>query len=103
MTISDKIVKFKLFDRIHKANLCNFGILPLTLKNPGDYRLFGRGAKVVFSDIRSRVERGDTEIPAEIEGEQVITLLEVSQRQRQALLAGGTLNAVKQELQAQGA
>jgi aconitate hydratase len=34
-----KIVKS--FARIHKANLCNFGILPLTLKDPGDYdRLF---------------------------------------------------------------
>ncbi len=27
----------KSFARIHKANLCNFGILPLTFQDPADY------------------------------------------------------------------
>jgi aconitate hydratase len=36
----------------------------------------------------------------EVNGQTIITLLDVSQRQRQALLAGGTLNVVKQELEA---
>jgi aconitate hydratase len=37
----------------------------------------------------------------EVNGQQIVTLLDVSQRQRQALLAGGTLNFVKKELQSQ--
>jgi aconitate hydratase len=89
----------KSFARIHKANLCNFGILPLTFENGDDYLLFGKGATVVFKDIRNRVERGDTKIPVEIDSQTVATVLEVSQRQRQALLAGGTLSLVKQQLQ----
>ena len=89
----------KSFARIHKANLCNFGILPLIFKDGDDYLLFGKGATVVFKDIRNRVERGDTEIPAEIDGRTVATVLEVSHRQRQALLAGGTLSLVRQQLQ----
>ena len=93
----------KSFARIHKANLCNFGILPLTFKNPEDYQRLGKGAKVVFREIRKRIEQGDTEIPIEVNGHQIATLLDVSQRQRQALLAGGTLNFVKKELQSQKA
>ena len=88
----------KSFARIHKANLCNFGILPLTFKDTADYQLFSKRSKIILSDIRSRVEQGDTEIPVEVEGQRIITLLEVSQRQRQALLAGGALNFVKQQL-----
>jgi aconitate hydratase len=91
-----KIVKS--FARIHKANLCNFGILPLTFKNPDDYRLFEKGKKVVFPSVRKHLEAGDAEIPVEVDGKTVITLLEVSDRQRQHLIAGGTLNFVKQKL-----
>jgi aconitate hydratase len=93
----------KSFARIHKANLCNFGILPLTFKDPNDYQRLHKGASVVFRDIRNLIEKGETEIPVEINGQIVITLLDVSQRQRQSLLAGGTLNFVKQELAGQGA
>jgi aconitate hydratase len=53
---------------------------------------------VVFPDVRWRIERGDKEIPVEVDGRLVITLLDVSDRQRQHLLAGGTLNFVKNEL-----
>jgi aconitate hydratase len=90
----------KSFARIHKANLCNFGILPLTFKDAQDYQKLSTGTQVVFRDIRNRIQRGDKEIPVEVNGQTIITLLDVSQRQRQALLAGGTLNVVKQELEA---
>ncbi len=48
--------------------------------------------------VRRRIERGDTEIPLRLDGEEFIALLQVSQRQRQSLLAGGTLNRVRSEL-----
>jgi len=43
------------------------------------------------------------EIPVEVDGQRIVTLLDVSDRQRQHLLAGGTLNFVKNELQAREA
>lgn len=89
----------KSFARIHKANLCNFGILPLTFKDPQDYASVKLGDQVTFPEIRRRLAAGDTEIPVEIDGRQIITLLDVSPRQREHLLAGGTLNFVKQSLQ----
>jgi len=88
----------KSFARIHKANLCNFGILPLTFKNPGDSDLFAEGSSVVFPDIRARLENGEHEIPVQVDGKTVTTLLEVSQRKREYLLAGGALNYVRAQL-----
>ncbi len=91
-----KIVKS--FARIHKSNLCNFGILPLTFKNPTDYELLNKGAKITLRDIRKRIERGDREIPVEADGRTIMTVLDISDRQRKHLLAGGTLNSVKEQL-----
>jgi aconitate hydratase len=89
----------KSFARIHKANLCNFGILPLVFKDPYDYDRFSKGVKVVLPQVRERIERGDKEIPVEVDGYRIITVLDVSDRERKHLLAGGTLNYVKTELE----
>jgi len=91
-----KIVKN--YARIHKSNLCNFGIIPLTFKDPKDYDRINKGTKVVFPDIRGRIERGDREIPCVVEEQTIITVLDVSERQRKHLLAGGALNFVKNDL-----
>jgi aconitate hydratase len=92
----------KSFARIHKSNLCNFGILPLTFANPDDYDLLEEGTKIVFPDVRKRVERGESVIPVEAGGRTIMTLLDVSEREREHLLAGGTLNSVKNKLQSRG-
>jgi aconitate hydratase len=91
-----KIVKS--FARIHKANLCNWGVLPLTFADPADYELFSQGVRVVFPGLRARIEHGDREIPVEVAGRTVVTRLDVADRERRHLLAGGTLNFVKEEL-----
>jgi aconitate hydratase len=89
----------KSFARIHKANLCNFGILPLVFKDPADYDKFEKGSKVEFPDVRKHLEAGDEEIPVRVDGKEVTTVLHVSERQRKHLLAGGTLNFVRKELE----
>lgn len=94
--IRAKIVKS--FARIHKANLVNFGILPLTFKNPADYDLLKQGDRLEFPDVRRLVASGAVEIPVRAGGKEIVTLLEVSDRQRQELLAGGTLNYVKRSV-----
>ncbi|WP_298269008.1 aconitate hydratase [Geobacter sp.] len=91
--IRAKIVKS--FARIHKANLVNFGILPLTFRNPADFDLLKAGDRVTFSNLRGLVASGASEIRVKVDGREIVTVLEVSDRQRQELLAGGTLNYVK--------
>jgi aconitate hydratase len=56
------------------------------------------GTKIAFPEVRKRIERGDREIPVEIDGRTIITLLDVSERERRHLLAGGALNFVNKEL-----
>ncbi|MFO0754624.1 MAG: aconitate hydratase [Thermodesulfovibrionales bacterium] len=91
-----KIVKS--FARIHRANLCNWGILPLVFLDALDYDRFTKGSRVLFPAVRRSIEEGNREILAEVDGYPVITLLDVSDRQRRHLLAGGTLNFVREEL-----
>ena len=98
--IRAKIVKS--FARIHKANLVNFGIVPLVFKHPADMELFAQGDQVSFPDLRRLIESGTGEIPVVVNGRNIITVLEISDRQRRELLAGGTLNFVKQNQQKKG-
>jgi aconitate hydratase len=88
----------KGFARIHKANLCNFGILPLTFGEKEEYDRMQEGVRLRFPDLRRRIEQGETEIPVETDGRRFITRLDVSDRQRGFLLAGGALNYVKEQV-----
>ncbi len=89
-----KIVKS--FARIHKANLVNFGIVPLVFNNPSDMDIFKQGDQISIPDIRHLIESGITEIPLFVNGAKILTRLEISDRQRKELSAGGTLNFVRQ-------
>lgn len=91
-----KIVKS--FARIHRANLCNFGIIPLIFKDPEDYGRLSRGRKLIFPDVKALIENGDVEIPVKVDGDMILTSLDVSDRERKFLLAGGALNFVKKGL-----
>jgi aconitate hydratase len=92
----------KSFARIHKDNLCNFGILPLTFQESADYERLAEGAVLEIDQVRQRIERGDREIPLRVDGDEIIAVLEISERQRLSILAGGTLNRVRQELNSAG-
>jgi len=86
----------KSFARIHKANLVNFGIVPLIFKDPADYDLLLQGENLLIPHLRTMIVRGATVIPVETSGGRTfLTILEVSDRQRRELLAGGTLNYVR--------
>jgi aconitate hydratase len=87
----------KSFARIHKANLVNFGILPLEFSNAADYEQISQGSKISFPRIRKTIASGAKEIPVIVDGKQIITILDVSQRQRKILLVGGILNQAKQK------
>ncbi len=88
-----KIVKS--FARIHKSNLINFGILPLTFANPSDYDSIRQGDKLKIAGARKLIADGATEIPVQINGKKVMTRIEVSDRHREILLAGGLLNQAR--------
>ena len=85
----------KSFARIHKANLINFGIVPLTFVNPQDYDLLKQAAQVEIPDIRRKISAGERQIAVVVDGQSILTDLDVSDRHRAILLAGGLLNWAK--------
>lgn len=85
----------KSFARIHKANLINFGVLPLVFKNPADYDSVNQDDTVMLNDVRKLIASGAKEIPVTVNGREIMTIIEVSDRERKELLAGGTLNFIR--------
>ena len=85
----------KSFARIHKANLVNFGVVPLTFRNPEDYDLIKQGATLTLRDLRTLVTSGSEEIPLNLGDRVIIGMLQISDRERKELLAGGALNFVR--------
>jgi aconitate hydratase len=85
----------KSFARIHKANLVNFGIVPLEFADPKDYESIEQGDTIEIAGIREAIANGATDIPISVNGRQVMTNLTVSERQRRILLAGGVLNMTR--------
>ncbi|XCN72590.1 MAG: aconitate hydratase [Candidatus Electrothrix aestuarii] len=82
----------KSFARIHKANLINFGILPLTFVNPEDYDKVEQGSEMVIPGIREAVASGAETLTVEIDGTPVEARCELSQRHREIMVAGSLLN-----------
>jgi aconitate hydratase len=82
----------KSFARIHKANLINFGIVPLTFENPEDYEELKQGSHVEIPDIRRRISSGEQKFTVLIDSNPLQAILEISDRHRAILLAGGLLN-----------
>ena len=85
----------KSFARIHKANLINFGIIPLTFADSIDYDAIGQGDKVVIPRLRQALASGASEIEVSVGGRKVKALLDVSARHREILLAGSLLRWAK--------
>jgi len=85
----------KSFARIHKANLINFGIVPLTFEDPEDYEMLKQGAQVEIPDIRQKISAGEEKLTVLIDDASIQAILEVSDRHREILLAGGLLNWAK--------
>ncbi|WP_417910762.1 aconitate hydratase [Candidatus Electronema sp. PJ] len=82
----------KSFARIHKANLINFGIVPLTFADPADYDRIEQGAEMVIPNIRAAILSGAEMLTVEIGGTKVQARCELSQRHREIIAAGGLLN-----------
>ncbi len=92
-----RAVVAKSFARIHMANLINFGIVPLTFADPDDYDKLGEMDDLVFENFRSAVANGDTVTAVDrTSGASVALKLNLTERQRKILLAGGLLNYTKE-------
>jgi aconitate hydratase len=80
------------FARIHKANLCNFGIWPLELVNPSDRARLWAGHNLRLSGLGEGLAPGAELALTDLDtGEPFKVKIDVSPRQLAMLLAGGLL------------
>ena len=94
-----KAVLVKSFARIHRSNLINSGILPLTFANEADYDLISQGDELVMTNIREAVANGkDFEILDKTNGKTIIAKCELSDRAKAIMAAGGLLNFTRESL-----
>lgn len=94
-----KGVAVKSFARIHKNNLINNGILPLVFENEADYDTITLGDELVIENALEAVKAGQAKLINKTKGLTYTMLLEVSERQKEMLLAGGLINLIKAKKQ----
>ena len=92
-----RVVIAKSFARIHRANLINAGILPLTLKTPEDYDLLNRGDTLKITDTLGGLDSGEFTLKDVTNGRTLLLEGDFTERQKAILKAGGLLKYVAAE------
>ena len=95
-----KAVLVKSFARIHRANLINAGILPLTFVNEADYDKINQGDEIVLADVRADVEADMSKLTVvnKTTGAEIPVLCELTGRTKDIILAGGLLDYTREQL-----
>ena len=90
-----KAVVAKSFARIHRSNLINSGILPLTFSNPASYLLADEGDTLFLDQVPEGLEKGELVIVNKTKDLSFSVNFSGSSREKAILLAGGNLNYSK--------
>ncbi len=92
-----KAVITKSFARIHCANLVNAGIIPFTFANENDYDKISVNDELCLEGIRESIANGtDVTLKNLTTGESYKLDYQLSERQRDILLAGGLLDYTRE-------
>ncbi|MDD5747049.1 MAG: aconitate hydratase [Candidatus Omnitrophica bacterium] len=91
MFLGVKAVLAKSFERIHAANLVNFGIVPLAFADPRDYDRIEKGDELEIRDITGSLDK-DILIGDKTKNINITLRASLSRRQREIVIAGGLLN-----------
>ena len=95
-----KAVLVKSFARIHRANLINAGILPLTFANEADYDKISQGDEIAIANVKDSVVADKTELTVvnKTTGAEIPVLCELTGRTKDIILAGGLLDYTRESL-----
>ena len=99
-----KAVIAKSFERIHMANLINFGILPLIFDTKSDYNLIDRGDELEIPNIRRRLSNNEQIAVRDKSkgGHEFKVCTQLTKRERSIILAGGLLPYIKEGIKGGG-
>ena len=93
-----RAVVAKSFARIHRDNLINNGILPLTFASEADYDAISPMDELSLPGVREAIAQGKEQLTLrnETTGKEYAVCLPLTQRQRGMILAGGLLNYTRE-------
>ncbi|MEA2063115.1 MAG: aconitase family protein, partial [Gemmatimonadota bacterium] len=88
----------KSFARIHRSNLINFGILPVTFAEEADYDKLSQGDELVIEHIRQALESKESilTVTNRTTGHSFKGVSQLTDHEREIILAGGLLPFTKQ-------
>ncbi len=93
MFLGIKAVLAKSIERIHTANLINFGILPLTFVDKNDYDLIEQGDSIEIKNVRDSLsKKQDIILVNKTKDKKIPVCYSLSDRQINIILEGGLLN-----------
>jgi len=94
MYMGVKAILAKSMERIHKANLINFGIVPLTFTDNKDYDHITQGDGLEIKGLRTAIASGKNQVTVTdtTTKKSFTAAFDLSERDRKIILAGGTLN-----------
>ncbi len=96
MYLGVKAVIAKSFARIHRANLVNFGIVPLEFEHPEDYDKVEAGDTLVIKDLHAKLRAGGAfTVENKTKGLSFNAVCKESERSINVMLKGGLLAALK--------
>jgi len=95
-----KAVLVKSFARIHRANLINAGILPLTFVDEADYDKISQGDEIAIENVRGDIQACKTQLTVKNKttGAEIPVLCELTGRTKDIILAGGLLDYTREQL-----
>ncbi len=99
MFLGVELVLARSYARIHRENLINYGILPLTFARPEDYAALQQGERFVLRDVLQGLERGQLLLELPDKAEAIPVLLDANAYEKRVLRLGGALNDLKQNMQ----
>lgn len=97
-----KAVFAKSFARIHRSNLINSGILPFEFEQSSDYDLIEEGDRLSIKNLKEAIELNQTQLTVTNQSKQstFTVYLPLSPREKEAILAGGIINLIRQREEA---
>ena len=90
MYLGVKAVVAKSIERIHRANLINFGIIPFTFADAKDYDKIKAGDKIEIKGLKAAIEGDGTAVLKTAKGSFTVKT-SLSDREKRLILCGGLL------------
>lgn len=97
MYLGIKAVLVKSFARIHKANLVNFGIIPLEFVNKEDYDDIDEMDDIKISNVYGLYDNREITVYNVTKGHEYKAIADVTNEDLDLIMAGGALNYIRKQ------